>query len=243
MPKQTVQDFQLLILASMNLGQRVRFIRELMCHLFGKTKYSTNSLSKAIGVTPQTLTAIERGDSQNPSFNVIHRLAKAFHVKVEVFTDEYYQTQPIQSFTIGFIEDDEVLDLDWEKDDNDTGNLTDTLEQNAQLGIYITQHFEQGETRIITSHLTRNNIEPTRLVETLCRISTELLILDQASSPSRHIQFSELTDNPYNVAVEQYHSFLANPHDHPKGKTEYWNNLIADFNEHASQYQKQKETV
>ncbi|MCG5251365.1 helix-turn-helix transcriptional regulator [Brevibacillus agri] len=241
MPIQTINDAQLLILASMSMGQRIRFIREIMCSLFGKEKYTTKTLANQLEVTPQTLTAIERGDSRNPSFNVVYGLAKAFNVKVEVFTDEYYQAKPIKPFTVGFVDEDEVIDVDWENDDLEDDSSSEIPEGQCRLGLYITQHFDNGETRIVTSHLTNNNINPVRLVETLCRITMELQILDQSSMDKKHVQFSDLKDNPYNLAVRRYHSLLTEPEEFPLGQTEYWNNLIRQFNEHARHYQKQKE--
>lgn len=236
-----MNDVQLLVLASMSMGQRIRFIREIMGTLFGKEKYTTKTLATKLQVTPQTLTAIERGDSLNPSFNVIYGLAKAFNVKVEVFTDEYYESKPIKPFTVGFVDEDEEIDVDWENDDPEDKSPSVKPEDNSRLGLYITQHFDNGETRIVTSHLTNNNINPVRLVETLCRITMELQILDQSSMDKKHVQFSDLKDNPYNLAVRRYHSLLTEPEEFPLGQTEYWNNLIRQFNEHARHYQKQKE--
>lgn len=88
------------ILKNSSLGERIRLIRKKLMDEIDPDYYTTNSISKRTGIASQTITSIERGESKKPSFNVIHTLSKEFHVDIQVFTDEFYQTDEML-FSVG----------------------------------------------------------------------------------------------------------------------------------------------
>jgi transcriptional regulator with XRE-family HTH domain len=92
-------------LASMEMGQRIRYLRELLRNLYDKKGFTTVEVAERVQIKQQSLTAIELGETKNPKFMVIYGLSRAFNVPMEAFTDDFYETQGICLFSIGF--DDE----------------------------------------------------------------------------------------------------------------------------------------
>jgi transcriptional regulator with XRE-family HTH domain len=100
-------DFQ--FLKDSSLGERLRFFRQRMIQYHG-SDYTITSLGLRLGVTPQSISAIERGDSKNPSFLLVHKLTKEFRVPLDSVTDEFYQGEE-KLFPIGIPEvaDDPII--------------------------------------------------------------------------------------------------------------------------------------
>ncbi|SFA83053.1 Helix-turn-helix [Lentibacillus halodurans] len=113
----SITSIELNILKNSSLGERLRLIRRKLMDEIDPEIYTTNSISKRTGIASQTITSIERGESKKPSFNVIHTLAKEFNVSIQVFTDEYYNTNN-NLFSIG--PTDDVVDVDMNFDDFDS---------------------------------------------------------------------------------------------------------------------------
>lgn len=102
-------DFQ--FLKDSSLGERLRFFRQRMIQYHG-SDYTITSLGSRLGVTPQSISAIERGDSKNPSFLLVHKLTKEFRVPLDSVTDEFYQGEE-KLFPIGIPEvDDDPIFID-----------------------------------------------------------------------------------------------------------------------------------
>jgi transcriptional regulator with XRE-family HTH domain len=104
-------DFQ--FLKDSSLGERLRFFRQRMIQYHG-SDYTITALGSRLSVTPQSISAIERGDSKNPSFLLVHKLTREFRVPLESVTDDFYQGEE-KLFPIGIPEvDDDPIFIDEE---------------------------------------------------------------------------------------------------------------------------------
>ncbi|GAA4718092.1 helix-turn-helix domain-containing protein [Brevibacillus fulvus] len=232
MPKRNLSETEYLELASMGIGARIRFLREKMGSLYNKKDFTTQSLSKRIGITPQSLTKIERGETENPSFKVIYKIAKDFNVPIEVFSDEFYLPEHFKSFTIGF-------------DDDEPNHFTPTedkqrsSEERFKIKFTVSQIFDNDEMRIVLSKETRHFHDKTSLISSLARILNEIQILDAISS-DLHPQYLNKKENglPFNTAMHLYNSIFEYPDGFPRGNQSVFNRLENTFLEHGRRLNK-----
>ncbi|MEN1966598.1 helix-turn-helix transcriptional regulator [Lentibacillus sp. N15] len=118
-------DFQ--FLKGRSLGGRLRFFRQHMLQYHG-SDYSITSLGSRIGVAPQSISAVERGDSNNPSFQLVHKLTQEYSVPLESVTDEFYSGKE-KLFPIGKPDTITLDDEDFTfEDEFPTGKWTDHYE-------------------------------------------------------------------------------------------------------------------
>lgn len=109
MPIINSMEFNVLKVSS--LGERIRFLRQKLMSEDENKDYTIKGIAKRIDVPFQTLTSVERGDSQKPSMFLMNSLAKDFNVHIEVFLDDYYKGEE-KLFSIGVDDDSDVIDLD-----------------------------------------------------------------------------------------------------------------------------------
>lgn len=84
----TEQQFQLL--ASNDLGPRIRIIRELLYSHFGE-RFTSKNVALRIGViSPPALSAIERGETKDCPSKVLRSLSLDFSVSMDIFFDDFY---------------------------------------------------------------------------------------------------------------------------------------------------------
>ncbi|MFD1851035.1 helix-turn-helix transcriptional regulator [Oceanobacillus bengalensis] len=102
MPAKHIDSSEFQYLKDSSLGGRLRFFRQQMIKYHG-SDYTITSLGSRIGVTPQSISAIERGDSKNPSFHLVYKLTQEFRVPLESVTDEFYLGKE-KLFSIGIPE-------------------------------------------------------------------------------------------------------------------------------------------
>ncbi|GAE93885.1 hypothetical protein JCM21714_2997 [Gracilibacillus boraciitolerans JCM 21714] len=141
-------DFQ--YLKDSNLGGRLRFFRQHMVQYKG-SDYTITSLGSRLGVTPQSISAIERGDSKNPSFLLVHKLTREYRVPLDSVTDEFYQGEE-NLFSIGkpdvtyiddedfFLEDD---DTENDKDQSHEDDVEDYFSFNDSKGLLLYQCYDK----------------------------------------------------------------------------------------------------
>jgi len=110
-----IDSFEFSYLKEIDLGQRLRFFRQKCMQYGGESLYTTTALAERLNVTPQTISAVERGISKKPSFSLIHELTKEYYVPLEAVTDEYYEGKE-QLFSIG---KPQALEIDLEDDEDD----------------------------------------------------------------------------------------------------------------------------
>lgn len=231
MPKRFINEVDYIQLASMDMGKRVRFLREQMAQLYGKERFTTTELAKQLNVSSQALTAIERGDSQNPSFKVMYKLSHIFNVPMDCFMDEYYNTPDKKLFSIGFDDDNTLIDK------SDEIVLHPEDENKFMIRHYILQVFSNGNLRIVLDEKTKSEIDVTALLQTMARIYSEIQLLNSTKS----LQHTEVEMNPLHKALKQYQAILQYPEAFPMGKLETWDNMVNNFIEQSQQSKERNE--
>lgn len=84
-------DFEHLKNAS--LGERLLFFRQKMIQYNGADKYTIKAIAERLNITPQSISAIERGMSKNPSFLTVQKLAHEYDVTLDSLTDDFYKEE------------------------------------------------------------------------------------------------------------------------------------------------------
>ncbi|WP_036689153.1 helix-turn-helix domain-containing protein [Paucisalibacillus globulus] len=135
------------------LGERLRFFRQHMVQYHG-SDYTITSLGSRIGVAPQSISAIERGDSKNPSFQLIHKLTQEYRVPLESVTDEFYLGEE-RLFSIGI---PEVIETDIDFDDVD--ELVIAVEDNESNDDEIYFDFDDTKGILLYHCLGKNEYKP-----------------------------------------------------------------------------------
>ncbi|MCT1577065.1 helix-turn-helix domain-containing protein [Oceanobacillus kimchii] len=148
MPAVQIESFEFQYLKDCNLGGRLRFFRQKMIKHHG-SDYTITSLGSRLGVTPQSISAIEREDSKNPSFRLVHQLTQEFRVPLESVTDEFYFGKE-RLFSIGI---PVSVSVDFDIDDLDDLTLVDEEEDD-----YF--NFDEIKGVLIYHCMNRNEIVP-----------------------------------------------------------------------------------
>ncbi|MDC3418607.1 helix-turn-helix domain-containing protein [Aquibacillus salsiterrae] len=140
-------DFQHLKYCS--LGKRLKFFRQKMMQFHDSGEYTITSLGERLKVTPQSISAIEREDSKNPSFLLIHKLTKEYRVPLESVTDDFYQGEE-RLFTIGIPVEIDAVDIDLEDlkvetafAQNDSDHNDDFFESEVTTGILFYKAYDK----------------------------------------------------------------------------------------------------
>ena len=91
-------DADLVQLSHMDFGGIHKFIREKANEL-NPGKFTVNSLSEMVGVSPSTLSKVETGKQKKLSSDILDKISKKISVPLEVFNPDYYKDCP-KPFTI-----------------------------------------------------------------------------------------------------------------------------------------------
>lgn len=96
-----ITSFDFHVLSNSSLGERLKFFRQhLMQYEKDMDMYTIKAIAERLNLTPQAISAVERGLSKNPSFGLILKLTKEYNVSMDTLTDEYYEGNE-KLFSIG----------------------------------------------------------------------------------------------------------------------------------------------
>ncbi|MGN7384095.1 helix-turn-helix domain-containing protein [Paenibacillus sp. SAFN-117] len=219
MAKRTITAIEFFSLKKATLGERIRFFREETGKLSTKEDYSTRAISKRLGVTAQSITAIERGESKNPSFQLIYGLSRELHVPIEAFTDEFYQND-IRLFEIGI--DDEDITCAGTKETE----IDPALSANFHFGCYVYQAFQDGRMRFLYSKETKNAVDYKSFVESLARFIAEI---EMHSYSGEILELDNILLPPIKHAASLFKASLEYTKDFPIFSKNSWNETLNDF--------------
>ncbi|WP_313150476.1 hypothetical protein [Lysinibacillus capsici] len=91
MQKLTLLQTNLSALASLSLGRRIRYLRELLQNEYGNV-FSGKSVANRIElISPSTLIQIEKDRAKDVYFGVVEAISKDFGAGLELFTDDFYK--------------------------------------------------------------------------------------------------------------------------------------------------------
>jgi len=223
----TVSEF--FRLKESSLGERLRFFREEVGKLNSKQDYSTKALGQRLGVTPQSITAIERGDSKNPSYQLIYGLAKELHVPLDVLNDDFYQ-HDIKLFSIGTSEEVEPPSANY------TDELDPALASSFYLGCYVYQVFPDDRMRFIYNQETVNPVDYKTFIQCLSRFISEIELHSRSEDLLRQ---SDSQIAPLNQAVALFKASMEHPKAFPIFPKKLWDQHYDLFLEKHEQKESQ----
>lgn len=134
-----------------SLGERLKFIRQFLMRYDDTKKYTVTAIAERLNITHQSISAIERGESKNPSFLVIQRLAQEYHVTLDALTDVFYE----QGENLFYIGKPYEMNLDFEFDeiyfnDNQINKSNEHIEDtNDSLDSYLSIFNTESRTGIL----------------------------------------------------------------------------------------------
>ncbi|KKE78279.1 XRE family transcriptional regulator [Bacilli bacterium] len=222
------KDYELL--KTMTLGKKVRYFRNLMSNLHSKSRFSTAELAKRIGVTPQSLTSIEREETKRPSFDVIQKLSKELNVPIDVFTDDFYLERDRSDITLHQNNSTYSVQVKFPST-NDSDNF--------QIGYLLYQHLEGDEVRIILHEKPNGTFDNSQLINVLAQQLSTIELNNILLNKEDVLTYSTNTKSPYSRALEVYRD-LYQKEKHPIGSYSTWQELLANYNEHAKYHTKMK---
>ncbi|WP_310551790.1 helix-turn-helix domain-containing protein [Paenibacillus glufosinatiresistens] len=209
------------------LGGRIRFFREETGKLSQKEMFSTRAISKRIGVSAPSITAIERGESKNPSFQLVTGMARELNLPIEVFTDEFYGEE-LKLFEIGISDDIKSTVTTQEQADP-------SLASNFQFGCYVYQLFHDGSMRFVYSKGATNPVDYAAFIESLSRFVTEI---ELHSIEGGILNASEYGLPPIQHAAALFRACIEHPDAFPLFPIKEWNQFYSDF---LSKYEQKEE--
>lgn len=215
MGKRSITAVEYFSLQGSSIGERIRFFREETGKLNTKEDYSTRAISKRLGVTAQSITAIERGESKNPSFQLVYGLSRELHVPIEAFTNEFYQGD-IRLLEIGVVDEK----------DTQAAKLDPALSTSFHFGCYIYQAFQDGRMRFVYSKETKNTVDYKAFVESLSRFVAEI---EMHSYSGELFEMDDMLVSPIKHAASLFKASLEYPKAFPILNKDSWNQAFNDF--------------
>ncbi|UQZ84553.1 Helix-turn-helix domain protein [Paenibacillus konkukensis] len=231
MPKKTIDAKEFFQLKMSTLGERIRFFREKLGELDPKEDYSTRAIGKRIGVTSQSITAIERGESKNPSFQVILGLAKVLHVPIDTFTDDFYQGD-IKLFEIG------VHDGDQTAITAEYSELDPALSSDFYFGCYVYQVFQDGRMRFVYCKDTKNSVDYKSFIKSLSRFVAEIELHSLENDDI--LTSTENRFSSFHHAVSLFNACIEHPTMFPLIMKDEWIQYFNEFHEEHFRKEQQK---
>ncbi|WP_017187706.1 helix-turn-helix transcriptional regulator [Alkalibacillus haloalkaliphilus] len=196
MSNRKIDSVEFHLLKRSSLGQRLKYFRNEAKALQPQVDYTTPAIAKRVGVSPQTITAIERGESKKPSFYLINQLAKEYGVPLETITDEFYESEE-RLFSIGTPTSVEV--------DFDLSELDDAeviTEPDKALGIILYDKKDENTARLLLREEIANFDNDIDLVQLLSRFIYEIEVHKSETSLDLAKLFKKLS--PFEYATNLY---------------------------------------
>jgi len=154
-----INSIEFNILKASSLGERIKFFRQKLMSEDENKDYTIKGIAKRIEVPFQTLTSVERGDSQKPSIFLMNSIAKDFNVHIEVFLDDYYEGEE-KLFSFG-VDEREVIEIDMDLNDEDSIYIDEieykvgagsALNRRRSIHVLINEEFHTCEQKNLYHH-------------------------------------------------------------------------------------------
>lgn len=193
MSSRTIDSVEFQLLKSSSLGKRLKYFRNEMKVLQPKIDYTTSAIAKRIGASPQTITAVERGDSKKPSFYLVSQLTKEYGVPLDAVTDEFYHFED-NLFSIG---SPDTVHVDFDMDDIEFNSA-------PEKGLGMVLYEKKGEDMIrLLHHDEINNIKnDVDIVQLLSRFMYEIEMHNTGNSLNLSDLFNK--KSPFEYATNIY---------------------------------------
>ncbi|MGE7910777.1 helix-turn-helix domain-containing protein [Lysinibacillus xylanilyticus] len=195
-----ITSFDFHILSKLNLGGRLKFFRQhLMQYEENMDLYTIKAIAERLKLTPQAISAVERGLSKNPSFGLIHKLVKEYNVSMDTLTDEYYQGEE-KLFSIGKHDESDVEDLEfedwevihdtepkkinsgfWDPEKNDYALPT------PSIGVLLYRYNENKHFDVLYKNAINKNFSEIELQKLLIRLDLDIALFSSSDLSVKHI--------------------------------------------------------
>lgn len=80
------------LLSKLTLGERILYVRRLHEVKEGDP-FTIKSLSERVGISTSNLSGIERGQSKNPSFGTIVKIARELNLSLDLLAENYAEPE------------------------------------------------------------------------------------------------------------------------------------------------------
>ncbi|MEK4298901.1 helix-turn-helix transcriptional regulator [Oceanobacillus sp. FSL W8-0428] len=217
MSSRQINSLEFQLLAKSSLGDRLKFFRMEVKKLDPNKDYTTTAIAERVGVTPQSISAIERGESKKPSFQLIHKLTKEYGIPLEAATNEFYEEEKL--FTIGHPIEVDIDFTDFEIIDDSTPNL----------GILVYQANSENQIRfVLNEEIT--HVKDIDFIKLLSRLIYELEFYQMENS----IHISELfrKESPFDKSMKL---FRATEEIYPYISKKQFSNVIYELTKNKNE--------
>ncbi|WP_208587247.1 helix-turn-helix transcriptional regulator [Gracilibacillus suaedae] len=196
MSNRNIDSIEFQLLKRKSIGERLKYFRNELKALQPKVDYSTPAIAKRIGVSPQSITAVERGESKKPSFYLINQLTKEYGVQLEAVTDEFYDSEE-ELFNIGHpTKVEKTVDLDGMED------IEINNDPEKALGIVLYERKGESNVRLLLNEEMSNIRNDVDIIQLLSRFIYEIDLHQTKTS----LQLEELfkKKSPFEYATSLY---------------------------------------
>lgn len=209
-------------LKSMTLGMRIKYFRNKIRSLTdNKQAFSATEVAKRIGISFQSLSAIENDKTKSPSFEVITSLCKEFGIPIDALTDEYYKNHKPD---LVISSKDEPLLIAEIK----TPQM-ESRKDEFSLGFLMYQRFKDG-VRVIFNEETINNVDDNQFINIMAKLLSDLQLTNEQLKNNTTHKFSTDNESPYNKALKIFHSISRKEQFYASIPKDEWSNLLLRFN-------------
>lgn len=190
----SLQQSQYYELKQLDIGPRIRYIRELLNNHYG-SKFSARVVAERIKVISYpALASIERGDTKDPTARVMNAIAKDFGININVFFDDYYMNEyvPID------------ISYHYSERENESKHTDLTIQDSNgnRMVVEIYEVSERMDRRNLVSIWSKQKIDKSHTIQLISTIHQHIETLDKMlgeDSPT-----SEAEKSSYFWATEHY---------------------------------------
>jgi transcriptional regulator with XRE-family HTH domain len=171
----TLQQSQYYELKQLDIGPRIRYIRELL-HKHHGSEFSARGVAERVKVISYAaLASIERGDTKDPSARVVHAIAKYFKVDMYVFFDDYYEGE-YRPIDIGYT----YIQLDESEELDENDKLAPTQDSNGhRIVIEIYEVSDKMDRRNLVTIWSKQKIDKKHTIQLITTAHQQLDTLDK----------------------------------------------------------------
>ncbi len=197
------------ILSTLDVGKRVKYIRELLQKRYGN-QYSGKSLASRVGISQSNFVHLEQKANDVPS-KVLRAISRDFNVPMDVFFDDFYQGD-YKPVIIEKQSTEEDFELDSGKSDyvsaDETSDVNPIDEDSYTFVVIAYLEASNGDRRVIFNNRSKEPYKRTHVRHVISNLINSMDEMDifinpihlpndkKPSSTFQALQHIETRDNP-----------------------------------------------
>ncbi|UCZ53216.1 hypothetical protein LGQ02_20995 [Bacillus shivajii] len=182
----TLNKSHLSELEDLQMGKRVRYIREVLQEEFGNV-FSGKSVANRVQLFSQsTLTTIERGKTKDIPARVLHGIAKDFGADLYMFFDDFYEQSHITSvkLTPAILNTFDNGGLDFDSKNPSIDGINPLLENEYNIKMTISKVSSNKDEQMMFIHTSRVEYSEEQIFLLLSQILNQMNTIDASMDPS-----------------------------------------------------------